>query len=166
MRRFLTLLLVMIAASVGMAQPQKPAPAEVLKNRADKSKAAADAAKPESCPEVCLTAARDLLELSNQYFVDGQVEPAQTLIQQAGSYAEKAGRISIQLRKRQKQTEIGMRRLAARMNDIMKSLNFEDRAPVGQVINSIEAVRADLLASMFGNPKKSFEVPDGKKEKK
>lgn len=166
MRRLFTLVLVMAAASVGMAQPQKPAPVDVLKTQADRAKSAADTATPETCPEVCMAAARDLVELSNQYFVDGQVETAQATMQQAGSYAEKAARAAMQSRKRQKQTEIGMRRLTKRMDDIMKTLNFEDRPPVGQVIKSIEAVRADLLANMFGNPKTTFEGSPQKKEHK
>lgn len=164
MRPLLTLLVLLAAASTGMAQAQKPAPAVSLEAQANRSKAAADAAKPESCPEVCLTAARDLAELANQYFEDGHVDAAQAAMQQAGFYAEKAGRTSIQTRKRQKHTEIGIRRLMKRMTDIMRTLNFEDRAPVGQVIKSIDSVRADLLASMFGHPKKTFEVPEEKEK--
>jgi hypothetical protein len=138
----------------------------MLKADADHAKAVAETTTGEPCTEVCLDAAKKLAELSNQNFTDGHVEPAQAAMADAGKYAEKAGRASIDTRKRQKQTEIGLRRLTKRMKDIVQTLNFEDRPPVEQIIKSVEAVRSDLLLNMFGNPKKTFEQPDDKKKGK
>ena len=145
----------------------KPAPSpDAQQLEADRLKASAEASTGEACTEVCLGAAQKLTELSNQNFTDGHVEVAQAYMRDAGKYAEKAGRESISSRKRQKKTEIGLRKLTKRMKDIEKTLNFEDRPPVEQIVKSIEAVRADLLSSIFGNPKKTFEQLDEKKKEK
>ena len=158
-------LLVLPTLLLAQAKPAVVTP-EALKADAEHAKATADATTGEPCTEICLDAAKKLAELSNQNFTDGQVEPAQAAMKDAGKYAEKAGRASIDTRKRQKQTEIGLRRLTKRMKDIVQTLNFEDRPPIEQIIKSIEAVRSDLLLNMFGNPKKTFDEPDSKKKEK
>jgi len=167
MRRGLVQLAIVLLPAVLFAQAQHPVVTpEALKADADRAKATAEATNGEACAEVCLDAARKLTELSNQNFTDGQVEPAQAAMKDAGKYAEKAGHAAIDTHKHQKQTEIGLRRLTKRMKDIVQTLNFEDRPPVEQIIKSIEAVRSDLLLNMFGNPKKTFEQPDEKKKGK
>ncbi len=164
MRKCIVQLVMVLAAVLALAQA-KVTP-EMLKADAERSRVAADATNGEACAEVCLDAAKKLTELSNQNFVDGQVEAAQANMKDAGRLAEKAGRASLETHKRQKQTEIGMRRLTKRMKDVVQTLNFEDRPAVEEVIKGIEAVRSDLLLSMFGNPKKSFDEPDPKKKEK
>jgi hypothetical protein len=165
MRRAL-ILLVMIPVAVAALTDRKPLTTEALQAEVARLKADADTATGEHCAEVCLQAAEQLAELSNRNFTDGQIADAQANMADAGKYAEKAARESMRSRKRQKKTEIGLRRLAARMKDIMRTLNFDDRFPVRQAMNAVEKARTDLLASMFGNPKKSFEQPDNKKEKR
>lgn len=167
MRRELVQLVIVFLPLIVAAQAQHPAPTpEALKADADRAKVTAEATNGEPCTEICLDAAKKLAELSNQNFTDGQVEPAQAAMKDAGKYAEKAGRAAIDTHKHQKQTEIGLRHLTKRMKDIVQTLNFEDRPPVEQIIKSIESVRSDLLLNMFGNPKKTFDQPDEKKKGK
>ena len=52
--------------------------------------------------------------------------------------------------KRLKQTEIELRKLEKRMQDIAESLNLDDRPPVLKSVDEIEQMRAGLLAAMFG----------------
>jgi hypothetical protein len=146
------------------AQGQKPVTPESLQADAEHAKAVAEATNGEACAEICMDAAKKLAELSNQNFTDGKVDAAQSTMKEAGKYAEKAGRASISSHKRQKQTEIGLRRLSKRMQDIVKTLNFEDRPPVEQIIKAVEGVRSDLLLAEFDNPKKSFDQPEQKKK--
>lgn len=167
MRRALLHLAIVMLPALLLAQTQRPVVSpEALKADAEHAKAAAEVTNGEPCTEICLDAAKKLAELSNQNFTGGQIEPAQAAMQDAGKYAEKAGRASIDTHKRQKQTEIALRHLTKRMKDIVQTLNFEDRPPVEQIIKSIEAVRSDLLLNMFGNPKKTFDQPDEKKKEK
>ncbi len=156
------LLPIMVCAQAQTA-PATPAPPQ---SDADRARATAEATNGEACAEVCLDSAKKLAELSNQDFTNGNVEAAQQEMKDAGKYAEKAGRASIDSHKHQKQTEIGLRRLTKRMKDIVQTLNFEDRPPVEQIIKSVEAVRSDVLLNMFGNPKKTFDQSEDKKKEK
>jgi hypothetical protein len=165
MRRKLPLLILTLVAVTALAE-KKPPTTEALQAEAQRLKIAADAATGERCAEVCLQAAVQLTELSNRNFTEGHVAAAHANMADAGRYAIKAAYESMESHKRQKKTEIGLRKLTARMKDIMQTLDFDDRPPIRQVMNSIEKARTDLLSSMFGNPKKSFEQPESKKEKR
>lgn len=166
MRTLVIYLTFVLGAVAAFAQAQQPPSPEMQKLEAERLKAAAETTTGEACTEVCLDAAKKLTELSNQNFTDGQVDAAQANMRDAGKYAEKAGQESIKSRKRQKQTEINLRRLTKRMKDIVQTLNFEDRPPIEKIISGVETVRSELLSNMFGNPKKTFDQPDKKDEKK
>ena len=43
-----------------------------------------------------------------------------------------------------------MRKMAEKFRDVKRSLPFEDQAPVQQAMISLEKMRTDLLARMFG----------------
>src|SRR5512147_2970178 len=136
MQRICPILVLLFMPLLSFGQAQTTVTPEMLKADAERAKASAEASSGEPCTEVCLDAARKLTELSNRNFEDGFVDAAQANMLDAGKYAEKAGKASIDTHKRQKQTEIGLRRLTKRMKDIVQTLNFEDRPPVEQIIKS------------------------------
>jgi hypothetical protein len=143
---------------VSAADKQKP-DLETLKAHADKAVARAEAAAPRDCTKDCLEAARRLVDLSDQYFTLGNVQDAHTAMNNAGRFALKAGRDSIQTKKRRKDTEIGLRKLQWRISQIEETLNFDDRASVHQIVTSISKTRSDILMSMFDQPKKELGPP-------
>jgi hypothetical protein len=135
------------------------------KAEAEKLKAAADATNGERCTELCVDAARQLAELSNDYFTIGNVEQAHATMKDAGRLAEKAGGSSVTSKKRRKQTEIALRKLEKRISDIAQTLNFEDRPPLEEIVKHIDKVRSDILMSMFDMPKKELGPEKPEKEK-
>jgi hypothetical protein len=156
-----------LLASLSLGQDPAPPPElQAHKAEADRLKAAADATSAERCTEVCVDAARQLAELSNDYFTAGNVEDAHAAMKEAGRLAERAGDSSVTSKKRRKQTEIALRKLEKRISDIGQTLNFEDRPPVQEIVKHIDKVRSDILMSMFDMPKKELgpEKPE-KKEK-
>ncbi len=163
MRRVLIFILFLTGAIAASAD-KKPVTTEALQAQVEKLKASADVSTGERCAEVCLEAAKQLTELSNRNFTEGNVAAAQTNMADAGKYAEKAAHESMQSRKRQKKTEIGLRKLTQRMDDIMKSLDVDDRPAVKKIMGDVDKARTDLLSSMFGNPPTSLQRPT--KEKK
>jgi hypothetical protein len=66
------------------------------------------------------------------------------------AYSDKARDASIRTGKRLKDTEIAMRKMAARLRDIKRSLAFEDQAPVATAVDRLEQMRTELLSHMFG----------------
>ncbi len=43
-----------------------------------------------------------------------------------------------------------LRKMAAKLRDIKRTLVFEDQAPVQATVDHLEQVRTELLARMFG----------------
>lgn len=149
MRIVIALALSMIAvASLAASSDETP----------EQIKARADAARSGECSRICLDYAKQAVELSNRAFTAGEVVNGHKLMKEAVDYADRSAKDAAAARKRQKDTEIGLRKLANRMRDIKNSLNFEDREPVEKQIETIERLRSDVLTSMFGQPKKTLEV--------
>ncbi len=123
----------------------------------------ADAAKGGDCARVCIEFARNLVEQSNNSFTSGNVDIAQKQMTEAVQYAQKGAEAAMQSHRRQKHVEIALREMANRVDDIKKSLNFEDQAPLDHHIAKLNDLREKVLDEMFGNPRKSFEEPEKKK---
>jgi hypothetical protein len=159
---FAILVAFLSVASARAQDPPTTAPnLEAHKADAARLKAAADATDGERCTELCVDAARQLAELSNDYFTMGNVKDAHEAMGDAGRLAEKAGNASVTSKKRRKQTEIALRKVEKRISDIGQTLNFEDRPPIEAIVKRIDKVRSDILMSMFDMPKKEL-GPDKK----
>ena len=113
-------------------------------------KARADAAQGGERASLSLEYAHRQLENANTLYTQGDVEKAETQIQEVLTYSHKAADAASASGKRLKQTEIELRKLEHRMRDIGHSLNIDDRPPVEKAVEELEQVRADLLAKMWG----------------
>lgn len=160
----LTVGVLLLLPIISPAADMQKADIDKLKAEADNAVARAEAANPKDCTKDCLEAARKLVDLSDQYFTAGNVQEAHTAMNNAGRFAEKAGRDSIQTKKRRKDTEIGLRKLQWRISQIEETLNFDDRASVHKIVTSISKTRSDILMSMFDQPKKELGPPHSDKE--
>jgi len=69
------------------------------------------------------------------------------------SYSEKARDSAIASKKHLKNAEIATRKMAEKLNDIKRTLAFEDQPPVEQAIHRLEDVRTSLLKEMFSDKK-------------
>ncbi len=160
----LALLLLFLASAASLEDKKKPVDTQALKAETEQAVAKAQAANPKDCTKDCLEAARKLVELADQYFTAGNAKDAHAAMDQAGQFALKAGRDSIETRKRRKDVEIGLRKLQRRISEIEESLNFDDRAPVHKIVTSISKTRSDILMSMFDMPKKELGPQPADKE--
>lgn len=113
-------------------------------------KAKADAAHGGDQAKYSVEYARHLLEDANNLFTNGDVDKAQADIQEVMVYTRKAADAAISSGKHMKQTEIGLRELSKRMHDVATSLAVEDRPPLREAVDTIEQLRSQLLARMFG----------------
>jgi hypothetical protein len=112
-------------------------------------RAIADAANGERCADYCLQTANALVEHANQLFTDGNPDQGHAEIKIAVQYARRATDGSIQARKREKKTEIALRKLAKRLTDINQTLALDDRPEVSEAIKNVEKMRTDLLMNLF-----------------
>jgi hypothetical protein len=115
--------------------------------------ARAEAARPEDRPALYIEVARRQLKWADQLYTSGKTEDAQAALKDVVTYSEKAHDAAIQSGKKLKNTEIDFRKMAARLRDIKRNLNFDDQAPVQAAVDRLENLRTDLLSHMFGTGK-------------
>jgi Flp pilus assembly protein TadB len=113
-----------------------------------------ESARPEDCPALCIQAAQSRLRHADTLYTEGKIEQARAAVGDVVTYSQKARDAAIQSRKHMKNVEIAVRKMAARLRDIKRTLNFEDQPPVEHAILSLEDVRTALLKEMFKKDKK------------
>ena len=99
--------------------------------------------------KLCLEIAEKQLNEADKQYTADNVEKAQSSLTDVVSYSELARDYSIQSHKHQKQTEIAIRAMTRKLNDLLHVLGREDQGPVKDAISHLERVRDDLLAAMF-----------------
>jgi hypothetical protein len=112
-----------------------------------------EAARVEDRPALCTEIAERQLKSADELYTAGKVEEAQAALKDVVTYSEKAHDAAIQSGKKLKNTEIDFRKMAAKLRDIKRSLNFDDQAPVQAAADRLESLRTDLLSHMFGKGK-------------
>jgi soluble cytochrome b562 len=113
----------------------------------------AESAKVEDRPALCVEIAERQLKSADELYTAGKVDDARTAVKDVVTYSEKAHDAAIGSGKRVKNTEIDFRKMAAKLRDIKRSLNFDDQAPVQAASDRLESLRTDLLSHMFGKGK-------------
>jgi len=105
-------------------------------------------------PHICLQIAQQQLAEADKLYTAVEIENAQAALTDVVTFSELARDYSIQSHKHQKQTEIAVRLMTRKLNDIMRGLSHDDRPPVHNAIEHLQRVRDDLLSAMFPKGKK------------
>jgi hypothetical protein len=117
-------------------------------------KARVDSASPDDRIKISLEIAERQVAAANKLFTDGNVEAAQAAVEEVALYAEKAREAAIATDHRLKDTEIAARKMARRLEDIKRTVAFEDQPAIDKTVKRLEEVRTALLARMFSKEKK------------
>lgn len=99
--------------------------------------------------KICVEIAEKELTEADKLYATDDLDKAQQTLTDVVAYSELARDYSIQSNKHQKQTEIAMRNMARKLNDLLHVLTREEQGPVKEAISRLERVRDDLLAAMF-----------------
>jgi hypothetical protein len=100
-------------------------------------------------PHLCIQIAEHQLAESDKFYTAGDLEQAQARLTDVVAYSELARDYAIQSHKYQKQTEIAVRSMTRKLNEILHVLAHDEEAPVRDAVNRLQRVRDDLLAAMF-----------------
>jgi hypothetical protein len=146
MRRFALLVLFVVA----LVQPYSQAKDETV----DELKARFQNAHSEDRPQLGIRIAFLQLHNADILYRDGKVEEATLAVGEIVSYSEKASDAAAQTKKRLKNVEIDLRKIAEKLRDIKRTLAFEDQPPIEQAVRRLEDLRTALLKEMFGDDKK------------
>jgi polyhydroxyalkanoate synthesis regulator phasin len=113
----------------------------------------AKAAPLKEQPALYVEIAERQLKSADELYVAGKVEEARQSVADIVTYSEKAHDAAIQSGKRLKSVEMALRKMAHRLKDVRRTLNFEDQAPVAEASERLDKLADDLLAKMFGKEK-------------
>jgi hypothetical protein len=100
-------------------------------------------------PALCLQIAERQLDDASKSYSEMESEKAQAAMTDVVAFSELARDYAIQSHKHQKQTEIAVRKMTRKLNDLRHSVSREDQASVQNAIDHLQRVRDDLLLAMF-----------------
>lgn len=112
-------------------------------------KARVTSAKAQDQPKIYVKIAELELDNLNAAFNGGDTQKGQTSLQDLTSACLSAAQTSVSTRKHMKQTEIALRKVADRLDQIRKGVEFDDRPPLEAANDRIEQARTELLNAMF-----------------
>jgi len=117
-------------------------------------KARLDTAPAQDRPTICIHIAQLQLKNADRLYEEGNVEEARDAVRDIITYSEKARDAAKVSRKHLKRVEIALRKMADRLDDIKRTLAFDDQAPVQDAIQRLQDLRTSLLQEMFKKEKK------------
>jgi hypothetical protein len=117
-------------------------------------KARLETATPDQRISLSLEIAQWQLTSADKLYTEGKPDEARAAVNDVVTYSEKAGQAANETGKKLKQAEITVRKMAKKLRDIKRSVNFEDQEPLQDAADRLEHIRSDLLTRMFGPSKK------------
>ena len=80
---------------------------------------------------------------------EGQTKQAEVALHDVQEYGLKAAQTSQETGKRMKNTEIAIRKISDKLEDLSRSIDTDERPPVTKALKQLEAARSELLRYMF-----------------
>ena len=109
-----------------------------------------DQANGGDCARLNMQAARKSVEDAKRLFESGDLKSAHNAIDLSLRYVGRSVNCSLQARKREKDTEIDLRRLIERMREVLHTLDTDERPQLSRSLNELEEQRDRLLHAIFG----------------
>ncbi|MFI5089530.1 MAG: hypothetical protein ACHP7P_05690 [Terriglobales bacterium] len=145
--RWLHIPLVVFLLSAFAIAKSADEPLEALKARAEN-------AKPQDQAYLFATIARREVNEADRFYTEGDITNATKAVDDVVNYAARATEAARKSGKHLKDTEILLRATARRLDDVGRTLNFDDRPYVEAAVKQVEKLRQQLLDHMFGGPAK------------
>lgn len=120
----------------------------------DTLKSRVDSAPAPDRPTLCVQIAQLQLRNADRFYTEGNVEQAMAAVVDIVTYSEKARDAAKDSKKHLKHVEIAVRKMAAKLTDIKRTLAFDDQPAVGKAIERLQEIRTSLLQEMFKKEKK------------
>lgn len=145
MRRYLVAFIFVLMALMVVAE-KKPETIDALKARAEH-------ARPQDQVRLFMEIAQRQLDEARKNYADGDSAQGKAAIDDVATYTEKAANAAVSTGKHLKQTEIDIRKLSKKLEDIRRSVSLEDRPPLEAAAQRLEKVDSQLLDHMFKGKK-------------
>jgi hypothetical protein len=112
-------------------------------------KSRADAASGGERAKLAVEYSQEVAKAADKAFNDGKDEEGAADLNQVAQYAKLAADASMQSGKREKDTEIKLRKLLKRLVEIKHARPFDQQADVQKIIDAVQAAHDDLLDALF-----------------
>ena len=120
----------------------------------DELKSRVQNALPQDRPKPCVQIAELQLRNADKLYRDGDVEQARAAVVDIVTYSEQARDSAVETKKRLKNVEIAVRKIAERLRDIKRTLPYEEQPAIEHAVQRLEEIRTSLLKQMFSKEKK------------
>ena len=100
-------------------------------------------------PQLCIDISERQLEVATQYYVAGETAKAQAALAEVASFSRMASDSAIQAHRKEKQSEIAIRKMAHKLEDLKHTVLQEDQKEIQNTIDRLQTLRDSLLGSMF-----------------
>ncbi|MFZ1166184.1 MAG: hypothetical protein WBQ87_19790 [Candidatus Sulfotelmatobacter sp.] len=100
-------------------------------------------------PALCIRISERQLGDADRLYVAGDSEKARAALADVVAYSELARDYAIQSHKREKQSEIAIRKMVRKLTDMSHAVSHEDQAQIQNTIDRLQKIRDDLLVAMF-----------------
>jgi hypothetical protein len=120
----------------------------------DELKPRVQSALPQDRPKLCVQIVELQLRSADKFYRDGDVERARDAVADIITYSEQARDSAVETKKRLKNVEIAVRKVAERLRDIRRTVPYEEQPAIEHAVQKLEEVRTSLLKQMFSKEKK------------
>ena len=141
--RWLLITLVVTVMPPGVFTKIPDEPLEALKARAESARTQ------DQGPLFAAIARREVAE-ADRFYTEGDIAKAKQAVDDVVAYASRASEAAQKSGKHLKDTELSLRQTGRRLDDVRKTLSFEDRPYVEAAVKQVERLRQELLERMFG----------------
>jgi hypothetical protein len=100
-------------------------------------------------PALCIQISELLIGEADRLYVAGDGEKAQAALAEVVTYSGSARDYAIQSHNHEKQSEIAIRKMVRKLNDVKHAVSHEDQLQIQNTIDRLQSVRDDLLIAMF-----------------
>ena len=140
MNRVATILLLLAATLAGAVDK---------KGTVEELKARFESASPKDQVELGVVIAERQLAVCQEEYGAGMNDKARAALEDVQTYGVRAAKLAASTGKHMKKTEITLRKISDRLDEMAKSLDLELRPPVQEAHKQLEIARNDLLLRMF-----------------
>jgi hypothetical protein len=114
----------------------------------------AQSARVADQPALYIEIAQRELKAADQAYVAGNPDQGKAEVRDLLTYADKAHDAAKNTGKKQKNIEISLRKMAAKLRDIKRTQSADEQDVLQKAADRLEDLRTDLLTHMFGKESK------------
>jgi hypothetical protein len=105
-------------------------------------------------PPLCIQVSELQIGAAKRFYEMSDSRQAKSALGDVVAFSEQARDYSIQTHKHEKQSEIAIRGMIRKLNNLKHSVSHEEEADVQSTVDRLERVRDDILSAMFPKAKK------------